>query len=145
LTDNVIENLQGLIEESEVVISKDFRHVWNPHSNEIRLKQILENLISNGIKYACDSQESSRVTVMTKTTKDCFIVSIRDNGVGIPADKQADVFSMFQRFHPTQSAGSGLGLYLVKKHVDALGGKISFKSDRGTEFTVKLPAIRPGQ
>jgi len=144
LTNSVLDNLQGLIDESGVVVSKDFNHVWNPHSNEVRLKQILENLISNGIKYACKKQDAPSVTVMTKTTKTHFTITIKDNGIGIPADKRADVFSMFTRFHPTQSAGSGLGLYLVKKHVDALGGEIDFKSNNGTEFIIELPETQPG-
>ncbi len=142
MANGVIENLQGLIAESRVVVTKEFDHAWNPLSNEIRLKQVLENLISNGIKYACAQQGAPSVTVKTRTAGESFVITIKDNGIGIPADKRGDVFAMFTRFHPTQSSGSGLGLYLVKKHVDALGGKIEFNSGDGTEFIIELPDAR---
>jgi len=68
---------------------------------------------------------------------------VSDTGVGIPADRIAEVFDEFVRLQPNQYRdGSGLGLAVCRKLVDAMGGKISVRSDRdrGAVFTVRLPA-----
>ncbi|PCI59382.1 MAG: hypothetical protein COB37_11620 [Kordiimonadales bacterium] len=144
LIDGVFENLAVMAEQRGVVFTKSIGHDWACFSNEIRLRQVLENLISNGAKYACDRQEKSYVSVATKTTDDTFNLTVSDNGIGIPPDKLGSVFAMFTRFHPEKSTGSGLGLYLVKKHIDALGGEIEFESEDGTEFVIKLPRATKG-
>lgn len=139
MTDDIFESLQVMSDQHRVTLSKNLGHAWDIYSNETRVRQILENLVSNGIKYARDDEEESYVSVTTKTSDDKFIISVIDNGIGIPDDMSDKVFSMFSRFHPKQSSGSGLGLYLVKKHVDALGASISFNTNGGTQFVIQLP------
>jgi signal transduction histidine kinase len=65
---------------------------------------------------------------------------VSDNGIGIPEKHQAEVFDMFKRFHVEKSTGSGLGMALVKKHIEYLKGDISFTSSKdGTVFTITIP------
>ncbi|MEM7204322.1 MAG: HAMP domain-containing sensor histidine kinase [Planctomycetota bacterium] len=105
-----------------------------------RIAQILENLVSNAIKYANIRREESYVTVAISMPRELEI-SVRDNGLGIPKEMHGRLFQMFQRFHPQVSdVGSGLGMSIVKKHVDRLGGSIDIESSgEGTEVTIRLP------
>lgn len=104
-----------------------------------RIRQILENLISNGIKYSNQSLSNCFVKVELIELEQEQVIKISDNGIGIPKENKEEVFTMFKRFHTVQT-GSGLGLSLVKKHVEALKGEISFESsDKGTTFSINLP------
>lgn len=116
-------------------------NLTNPISTQkVRLTQILENLLSNAIKYSDSKKASSYVNITIKEDYKFVVIGIEDNGLGIPKERQSEVFQMFKRFHPKVSFGSGLGMAIVKKHVDALNGKIQFKSStEGTQFTIRLP------
>lgn len=106
----------------------------------VRLTQIIENIVSNGIKYRDPEKDSSFVRVVAEQDSSSLCLHIEDNGIGIPEKYQADVFTVFKRFNPECGAGSGLGMAIVKKHVDYLNGQISFSSDKnGTRFDVRLP------
>nr|MDQ3824080.1 PAS domain-containing protein [Actinomycetota bacterium] len=106
-----------------------------------RLAQLLDNFISNAIKF---TPERGVVTVRTWTDGEEAFVSIGDSGIGIPEDEQA---RLFERFYRASSAteqaipGTGLGLAIAKAIVDAHGGTIHVESavGRGTTFTVALP------
>jgi signal transduction histidine kinase len=101
---------------------------------------ILENLLSNALKYRDPKKDRSEIAVETHAAGGSFILSVRDNGIGIPDDCRDKVFKLFQRFSDSKDPGSGLGLALVHKHVRYLGGAITFKSTpAGTVFTVALP------
>jgi len=80
------------------------------------------------------------VKIFTYEKNSNFIFEIVDNGLGIPKDKQGDLFSMFHRFHPRVSFGSGLGMYMIKKSIDAINGKIEYEdTDTGSTFRVIIP------
>ena len=67
---------------------------------------------------------------------------IEDNGIGVPENQHDKMFSMFFRARSELSFGSGLGLYLVKKNVEKLGGEIGFNSsENGTEFVIQFPRV----
>ena len=67
-------------------------------------------------------------------------LTITDNGLGIPEKFRENLFGMFKRFHPKTAFGSGLGLYMVKKSVEKIGGKIHYKdTGNGSAFTVSIP------
>lgn len=110
-------------------------------SDEVRITQILENLISNAWKYRDESKATTPyVKVSAIELHDAFQLSVEDNGLGIPNDRKDETFQMFKRFHPKVSSGSGLGLAIVKKHVDILKGTIVVDSSpRGTSFIITLP------
>jgi len=109
-----------------------------------RLEQILTNLIDNAIKY---SPAGTTVNVTAKDIQgETALVefSVSDQGVGIPEEHIPQVFSKFGRLdNPLvrQTEGTGLGLYITRSLVLALGGQISVASQPGhTTFTVRLPA-----
>lgn len=106
----------------------------------VRVMQILENLVTNAIKYSDSEKKSSFVRVIVyQGNQDC-IIEVEDNGLGIPENRKKEVFQMFKRFHPQVSSGSGLGMAIIKKHVDHLGGRIDMStSPKGSLFTIKLP------
>lgn len=110
--------------------------VVDPH----RLRQVVENLISNGIKY-CDRRRDDRFVAVRASAADGLVdLVVRDNGIGIPADAHPQVFTMFRRFANHDEPGTGLGLAMVKRAVDQLGGSICFESTtEGTTFVVRLP------
>ena len=106
----------------------------------VRLLQILENLVSNSVKYSDSNKEGPFVEVGARMRDDKVEISISDNGVGIPKKYIGRAFKMFERFHPELSSiGSGLGMVIVKKNVENLGGEISLESSpQGTRVTVLL-------
>jgi PAS domain S-box-containing protein len=105
-----------------------------------RLNMILENLISNAIKYQDVSKESSYMTISAYNEDSHFVLEVKDNGLGIPKNQQDKLFSMFKRFHPRIAFGSGLGLYLMKKSADVLEGKVSYQGhEHGSIFRLSVP------
>jgi signal transduction histidine kinase len=106
-------------------------------NEKVRIVQILENLVSNAIKYSYQNHEQSFVKISVVEETNSYVIQVGDNGLGIPKSRQGEVFQMFKRFHPNVSFGSGLGMAIVKKHVDYMGGTIEMKSSgTGTIFTI---------
>jgi len=101
---------------------------------------VIENILSNAIKYQDDSKRDSFVHVSTQSEGDRLVLKICDNGLGIPEQSRAKLFQMFKRFHPKASYGSGLGLYMVKRSVEKMGGSIeAHNTGDGTEFVISIP------
>jgi ligand-binding sensor domain-containing protein/signal transduction histidine kinase len=107
-------------------------------SDEILVDIILENLIENAFVFK--KKQVADVTVNFAVQGDGMELSIRDEGLGIPPDMHQRIFDMFYR-GSEQSRGSGLGLYLVKKAVEKLGGRIALQSEEGkySIFVIHLP------
>lgn len=103
-----------------------------------KLYNVLENLISNSIKYAHPERESFvKLTLEVKDKN--LLIEVRDNGLGFPKDNREKIFSMFHRFH-TVAEGTGLGLYMVKRQIDDWHGNITFESSPdGTHFKISIP------
>ena len=102
---------------------------------------IIENLITNAVKY---TPRGGRISLTVKKEAPNIIISVTDNGYGIPKNQQDKVFGKLFRADNIVSKdteGTGLGLYLVKSIVDLIGGKIGFvsKENKGTTFNVQLP------
>jgi signal transduction histidine kinase len=110
----------------------------DPH----RLGQILTNLLQNALKF---SPDGSPVELSVGTDDGNLVFVVEDRGVGIPREEWGRVF---ERFHQTDASttrraeGAGLGLYITKRLVEAMGGRIELDSElgRGSRFTVRLPA-----
>ncbi len=107
---------------------------------KMRIGFLLQNLISNSIKYYDSSKEKPFVNVeVFKNETDVKIV-IEDNGIGISKKYQDHIFDMFYRA-TERSDGSGLGLYIVKETIDMMGGSIQLNSEKnkGTSVTLTIP------
>ena len=103
------------------------------------LHHIFNNLLENAVKY---SPEESKINFTLSYEEDKAIFAIKDQGIGIPLEDQAQLFESFYRAtNVGQTQGTGLGLSIVKQCIDLHGGEISCTStvDRGTIFTVTLP------
>jgi signal transduction histidine kinase len=110
------------------------------YSDSYRLSLIVNNLVSNAIKYADPSKGDSFIRISIKVTAEKAMVTFQDNGIGIETDYIHKVFNMFFRA-TTKNEGAGLGLYIVKEAVEKLEGKIEVesKSGEGTLFRMELP------
>ena len=105
--------------------------------SKTRIAQVLENLISNGIKYSDPKKKDRFVKISASKDSGKIEILVEDNGLGIPEQFNEEVFSMFKRFHPEASFGSGLGMYIVKKHIVNMGAEISFESSpKGSVFKI---------
>lgn len=109
------------------------------------VKEVLTNLVSNAVKY---TPEGGSVGIAVRPRKASILVEVTDSGWGIPQAAQEQIFSKFfraQNIVKRETTGTGLGLYLVKGLIDALGGKIWFESQegRGTTFSFSLPRSLP--
>ena len=109
-------------------------------SDLTRIRIILNNLISNAIKYRSFDREQSFIKITVRVNEEKAVIVIEDNGEGIPESKVSSIFDMFVRASES-SEGSGLGLYIVKDVIQKLNGKIELVSEenRGTTFTLEIP------
>jgi signal transduction histidine kinase len=105
-----------------------------------RLRHILDNLISNALRYRDPVKAESWVLVALRATEGAYEVRVSDNGMGLPdADRQA--FELLSRAAPVRAAGLGVGLPVVKLLVEQSGGSLVVRSEdgRGTDFVLTLP------
>jgi PAS domain S-box-containing protein len=109
-----------------------------------RLAQVLSNLLHNAAKY---TPPKGRIRLAASKRGEEVEITVADNGQGIPAEMQAQIFDMFaqiKRQHDGMTAGLGIGLTLVKSLIELHGGTVSVHSDgpgRGCEFRVRLPVV----
>lgn len=120
----------------------EVRGVFPFYSDRSRIKIILNNLVSNAIRYSKQDAPESRVHILVEQSETSACIVISDNGIGISEEHQERVFDMFYRVSH-RSMGSGLGLYIVKETVEKLKGRIEMKSTlgQGTIFTITLPNL----
>lgn len=102
------------------------------------IRHILNNLLSNAIKYSGDQSE---IKVFLSKSANDFIIDVEDNGIGIPEEEQAFIFNIFYRASNVLNIqGTGLGLNIVRKYLDSIGGSMEFssKENKGTKFKIRL-------
>ena len=135
------EELQKILRDKEIAIEMRGRYCNSPFCHDIRkVRQILRNLISNALKY-----RRKEMRVCIQGDRD-LVVSIEDDGFGIPPDAQEAVFKRFVRLRDKRCGdvpGYGLGLTGVKSLVEAMGGEITLESKEGagTCFTIRVPSL----
>ena len=110
-------------------------------ADTLRLSQLLNNLLSNGVKFTPDG---GTVSVRTSLENGVGVLEVEDNGMGIPAEEQGKLFERFFRTstaHRRSIEGTGLGLVIAKAIAERHGGRIEFESrlGEGTTFRVELP------
>jgi len=106
---------------------------------EAVLVQVFDNLLGNAIKFVAPGVRPE-IAVAARAEGDVVTVEVTDNGIGIPADKRERVFDVFERLHgEDQYPGTGIGLAIVKKGVERLGGSVGAEpAARGTLFRLRL-------
>ena len=139
LSESVID-FEPLIEKKNLSLSCDFDDVIAVSSKPL-LELVWNNLLSNAIKFTNDGGE---IIVSLKKIGSNAEIKVKDTGVGISNDVGARIFEKFYQADESRSThGNGLGLALVKKVIDVLGGEISVKSElgAGSTFTVLLKGV----
>jgi signal transduction histidine kinase len=106
-------------------------------SDPTRINVIINNLISNAIKYADLTKEQPEINVNVSVADNLATIEVTDNGVGIEEQHLDNVFVLFYRI-TSSTSGSGLGLYIVKEIVEKLNGYITINSKKGTGTSIKI-------
>ena len=136
-----VETARPLAEDKGITVTLAAGPLALIAGDRARLAQLLDNLISNGIKF---TPAGGRVDVRVRAERGQAVIEVRDTGMGIPSDEQEHLFERFFRTaKATEQAipGTGLGLAISKAIVQAHGGRITFASseDSGTTFRVSIP------
>jgi len=130
---NVVGLAEEITEEMQLICKKN-QHIVYQHTGEVGLfmmdsnllKNTVVNLISNAIKY---SGEDTFIEFNTIIEDNICIITVRDNGIGIPEEDQINLFEPFFRAHNTGNIpGTGLGLNIVKRYVHLMDGLLEYKS-----------------
>jgi signal transduction histidine kinase len=129
--------LEKEIEETQTTIVNDFSKAKDVYAVAPYVESIFYNLISNAIKYR-NPEHLPTIDIKTSVEDEFVCLVVTDNGLGIDLVKyKSSMFNLYKRFH-LHMEGKGLGLYLVKTQIEALGGKIEVESEpnKGTTFFV---------
>ncbi|WP_347160034.1 ATP-binding response regulator [Pontibacter chitinilyticus] len=135
----VVDEMQGYLKAGQRIHYQHYRPKAVITLDKQLLKNILFNLLSNASKY---SAEEKNIYLSTKTTEENITITVQDEGIGIPDADKTHLFTPFFRAqNVTNIQGTGLGLNIVKKYVDIMGGSLQYQSelDKGTTFTITLP------
>lgn len=141
LLNQVIELYELISEEKHITISTDFAQECQASVDPTRLSQAFANLLDNALKY---TPNGGRVSLACRAEANTVTVSIRDNGMGIPAHDQPHIWERLYRGDKSRTQrGLGLGLSLVKAIVEAHHGTVAVKSEagQGAEFVITVPQI----
>ncbi len=117
--------------------------------DKIRVHRVLMELISNALNFTDNGYVTVKVELAKQKDRELVIrMIVSDSGLGIPKDKQQDIYVQFKRLTPSYQGiykGAGLGLYVVKQFIDELGGEIYVDSEprKGTCFTCLIPLQEP--
>lgn len=135
---NEIRSLLGPAADLEIEVEPTWPDVYADH---MVLKQILQNLIANAVKF--NRRNPRRIQVSWQPApEDTIEIAVRDNGIGIAPQYHEQIFRIFQRLHTKQEyEGTGIGLAIVYKAAHKLGGSVRVESEagRGSTFFVLLP------
>ncbi|MFC7238355.1 PAS domain-containing protein [Saliphagus sp. GCM10025317] len=139
--EDVQEDLTVRIEESNAVIVTDDLPRVNGDASQLR--QLFQNLLSNAIEYRGD--EPPQIDVTAEQAGEHWVLTVRDEGVGIDREDAERIFEVFQRLHTHEEhPGTGIGLALCERIVERHGGEIWVESEpnEGATFSFTLPAVR---
>lgn len=135
----IVEEVTPSLKDGQHIEINCVDNVKEIYSDARILRNILFNLISNASKY---SESGKRITLTCKKEINDTVFSVHDEGIGIPPAEHKHIFDRFFRASNSSAIqGTGLGLNIVKRYVDLLGGTISFVSEygKGSTFTVHIP------
>jgi signal transduction histidine kinase len=141
--EQAVANLETLIREKAAVVSVQ-GELPTVRGSLTELVQLFQNLIENGIKFQRAGEPT--VHVAAERAEGDWIISVRDNGIGIDVSYADRIFVIFQRLHSQKAyPGTGIGLAICKKVVERHGGRIWVESEpgKGATFRFTLPAVGP--
>jgi len=141
LGEEITEEMQLLAKPNQNIVLRHFGDQRMVYLDHHLLKNCIINLMTNAVKY---SGENTVIEFHTEINEHQYLICVRDNGIGIPAEEQKHLFEAFFRAHNTGSIpGTGLGLNIVARYVKIMNGTIEFKSaiERGTLFTLTFPIV----
>ncbi|OGI63436.1 hypothetical protein A2818_00730 [Candidatus Nomurabacteria bacterium RIFCSPHIGHO2_01_FULL_40_12] len=143
LMDNVLFEVSPAASKRNITIEyKDkFENLPQVYVDPETMRAVLQNLLENAIKYTIDG---GKIEINVKRESDNLIISIADNGIGIPKDQIKNIFAKFFRARNAikqETDGSGLGLYIAKSIVEKNGGTLYFESieGKGSTFYFTVP------
>ncbi len=142
LAEEITEEMQLICKKNQLIV---YQHTGSEGSFDLDphlIKSSIINLISNAIKY---SGEDTYIEFSTEINGQSCAITVKDNGIGIPQEEQQSLFEPFFRAHNTGSIpGTGLGLNIVKRYVELMGGKLSYWSElhRGASFSMTFSASK---
>lgn len=137
--EKIRDSLEGQIMETSASLTTDFSQASEIEYLTIYLESIIQNLLSNALKYSHPGR-SPQIHIKTYRTPKSIILSVRDNGLGIDLNHNRDkIFGLHRTFHEHPEA-RGVGLFITRTQVEAMGGKITVMSkvNEGTVFFVRL-------
>jgi len=140
---DIVDSLQRMKEAKGIRYEIDIQEQKPFYTDRLRFTTILENLISNAIKYHKKDEADKFVKISGYSDDENFHFSIVDNGIGIDPEYHQKIFEMF--FRLSGRDGSGIGLYIVKDAVEILKGSIEVQSEKGTgtKFNITLKNLKP--
>lgn len=139
LIEGIQSNISSWINQEKVTFITDFSSKDGMLSVKSYLFSVLYNLISNSIKYKHPDRDPI-IEIKSYLQENGFKIIFKDNGLGIDLDKSGEeLFGLYKRFH-FHTEGKGMGLYMVKTQLEAIGGKVYMKSEVnvGTEVTIEF-------
>jgi signal transduction histidine kinase len=139
---DVLDNLKVTVAESGAVVTHD--PLPDVMYNPVRLGQLLQNLVSNAIKYRSpDRKPKVHITCAERDRE--IVFSVRDNGEGIAPEHRDTIFGIFKRLHGKDVEGTGIGLAMCRRIVERNGGRIWVESEPGvgSTFSFTIPKTRP--
>ena len=138
-SEEIAEEMQVMAKQNQNIIYQHTGTKSTVNLDEKLLKNCINNLITNAIKY---SGENTFIDFTTEIDDKHCIITVKDNGIGIPEADQKHLFEAFFRAHNTGTIpGTGLGLNIVTRYAGLMNGKVDFKSviNQGTLFTISFP------
>ena len=146
ILDSAVETVRPLIDERnhELSVSLERGNLW-VNADPTRLEQVVTNLLTNAAKY---TENRGRIWLSAGHVGGDVVIGVKDTGVGIPAEKLPEMFELFAQGDRTlarSEGGLGIGLTVVRKLVEAHGGKVAATSggvDKGSKFSIRLPAAK---
>jgi len=139
----VIDEYPDIAEKREFIDLRETCVQEEAWANPAGLTQVFSNLLTNALKFVPKTR-NPEVRVVCEARDGVIEVTVSDNGIGIPPDQQERIFDAFQRLHGAEYAGTGIGLAIVKRVVERMGGSVRVESERekGSIFHVELRRVK---
>lgn len=144
MVSGILNAFRTELETRHIQVHNNFHQISAVYSYPVLVKTIIENLIENAIQFSAEKEPF--IHIRTFEQEDGVCIEIKDNGQGIAEDLKDRIFDMYFRAN-YRSKGNGLGLYIVKKAIEKISGKVRYSSKlkKGSTFCVTIPLQASGQ